>query len=84
VKRIVETKEGGFEAMLGEKIQVWCMIYIYAGTLVGINDDHIELRDARVVYETGPLQDTNWKDAQPTKGTLRIMKQAIESWSEGR
>jgi hypothetical protein len=84
VKRIVEVNEGGFDAMLGEKIQVWCGVYIYAGTLAGVNDDHIELKDAYVVYETGELGASQWKDAQPIKGILRVMKHAIESWSSGR
>lgn len=84
MKRIVETSDGGFDAMLGEKIQVWCGVYIYAGVLVGVNDDHIELDDASVVYETGELRAKTWQDAQPVNGRWRVMKAAIESWGIGR
>jgi hypothetical protein len=84
MKRIVETSDGGFDVMLGEKIQVWCGVYIYAGVLAGVNDDHIELTSASVVYETGELGASTWRDAQAVRGTLRVMKQAIESWSDGR
>jgi hypothetical protein len=84
MKRIVETSDGGFEALLGESIQVWCMVYIYSGTLAGVNDDHIELSDASVVYETGELGASSWKDAQGVDGTLRVMKSAIESWGPGK
>lgn len=84
MKRIVETDEKGFEAALGQEIQVWGMVYIYAGKLVGVNSDHIELENPRVVYETGPLTGKTYQDAQPTLGPLRIMKAAIESWGPGR
>jgi len=85
MKRIVEvTGESGFESMLGAQIQVWCGVYIYAGTLTGVNDDHIELSDASVVYETGPLSSSEYQDAQPYPGVLRVMLHAIESWGDGR
>ena len=84
MRRIVDTTDGGFDAMPGGSIQVWCMVYIYAGILSGVNDDHIELSEPKVVYETGELIAPEWTDAQPTKGPLRIMKSAIESWGPGR
>ena len=85
MKRIVETADGGFEALLGEKIQVWCGVYIYAGTLSGVNEDHIELTDAKIVYETGELSAKKWANAQDlVVSPWRVMKQAIESWGPGR
>lgn len=84
MKRIVETNDGGFEAMLGERIELWCGVYIYVGKLVGVNDNHLELEDAGVVYETGPLSDPQYKDMQPRPGKLRVMLQAIESWGDAR
>jgi len=81
MKRIVEdTNPSGFDAVLGEKVMVICNIYIYTGKLVGVNDDHLELDDAKIVYETGKLDEGNWKDAQPLISPHRVMKQAIESW----
>jgi hypothetical protein len=84
MKRLVETVDGGFEAMLGEQIQVWCGVYIYAGVVVGVNEDHIELDKALLVYETGELTAKTWKDAQPLGDHWRVMKAAIESWGPGR
>ena len=81
MKRIVETQDGGFDAALGEVIVVLCGIYIYSGKLIGVNDDHIELEDAVLVYETGKWTEKGWSDAQPLPGKLwRVMRQAIESW----
>jgi hypothetical protein len=82
MKRVVETTEdSGFEAMLGENIMVWCGVYIYSGKLTGVNEDHIELADAGVVYETGNLTDKGFQDRQPLPGEVwRVMKAGIESW----
>ena len=84
MKRIVETSDGGFDAMLGEKVALFCGVYIYAGELAGVNADHLELWDARLVYETGDLSTGPWKDAQSLPGTWRVMRQSIESWGPAK
>lgn len=84
MKRIVESNEGGFDSMLGEKVCLFCGVYIYAGTLVGVNEDHVELRDAKVVYETGSLADGEWKDAQSLPSPWRVMMDGIESWGPSK
>lgn len=80
MKRLIETTEGGFESMIGENVVLICGIYIYAGTLVGVSDDHLELDKAEVVYETGPWTAGEWKDAQALPSKWRVMRAAIESW----
>ena len=85
MKRIVESDEvSGFDAMLGEKIVVICGIYIYTGVLSGVNSDHIELSDAKIVYETGELTAGAWKDAQSLLSPYRVMLQGIESWGPAK
>ncbi len=84
MKRIVETEDGGFEAMLGEKITVFCGIYIYTGKLAGVNKDHLELEDPKLVYETGALDSGSWKDAQPLPSPWRVLYQSIESWGKAK
>ena len=85
MKRIVETDQDvGFEAMLGEGITLFCGVYIYTGKLAGVNDDHVELQDAKLVYETGALADGEWKDAQSLPGVWRVMKAGIESWGKAK
>ena len=65
MKKIVEEVSGeGLENLLGERISVWCLNYIYAGKLIGVNEKDILLEDAAVVYETGELTAQEWKDAQ--------------------
>ncbi len=85
MKRVVETEEmSGFEAVLGEKIVLFCSIYIYTGLLVGVNDDHLELDNAKLVYETGELTSGDWENAQKLLSPHRIMRQSIESWGAAK
>ena len=85
VKRIIETKnDGGFDAMLGEKIVLMCGVYIYTGMLVGVNEDHLELKDPLLVYETGAWNEEVWGDAQPLLSPWRVMIQSIESWGAAK
>ena len=85
MRKIVETVEGeGLSKFLGERIEVWCMNYIYTGKLTGINDTCILLTDASVVYETGKFDAKGYADAQPTGRDVYIMIAAIESFTAGK
>lgn len=84
MKRIVEISGAGLEGMLGEKVCLFCSVYIYTGTLIGVNDDHAELEDAKLVYETGPLLTGEWADAQPLPGTWRVQISHVESWGRAK
>lgn len=84
MKRVVQTVEvegEGLEALLDENVQLWCLNYIYAGKLVGVNKDDIVLENAHVVYETGELSAKTFKNSQRL-GTneWRIRVSAIESY----
>ena len=83
--RMVETEEGsGFEKLLGKPIIILSGVYHYAGTLVGINQDHLELEDPKLVYETGDWSARTWKDAQSLPSPWRVMLQGIEAWGPGK
>jgi len=84
MKRIIETNDGGFDGMIGEKVCLFCGVYIYAGKLVGVNDNHLELDDAKLVYETGELATGDWTDAQLLPSRWRVMIQGIESWGAAK
>jgi len=81
---VVETDEQGLADMLNEKVCLFCGIYIYTGTLAGVNDNHVELANPKLVYETGSLTDGDWSDAQELPGLWRVMLQAIESWGPAK
>jgi hypothetical protein len=83
MKMLVEERTGeGLESLLGKNIMVWCMNYIYAGKLVGVNDNDIKLTEAKVVYETGQLCAKTWKDAQKLPSDLFVRTSAIECYCE--
>lgn len=85
MERIVVTEnDSGFECALGTKVAIWCGVYIYTGVLSGVNEDHIELSDPMIVYETGDLLTGPWADAQKLPSPWRVMKQGIESWGAAK
>lgn len=87
MKKIIESDEAeGLIAFLGEPITVYCLNYIYTGTLVGVNDTCIKLdgKDAAIVYETGELTDKKFKDAQKCGRDRYVMIATIESFEAGK
>jgi len=83
--QVVETDEvAGFEAMLGESVLLMCGVYFYAGKLTGVNGDHLELEEAKLVYETGAWDSPAWADAQSLPSPWRVMKQSVESWGKAK
>lgn len=87
MKHIVEEKDQeGLLAFLGKKIEVWCLNYIYAGTLIGVNDTCIKLdaKDAVIVYETGEFSAKEYKDAQKYGRDLYIQTGHIEHFGAAK
>lgn len=84
MKRLIDTDDGGFAPQVGETITCFCGIYIYTGVLSGVNDDHLELSDPKLVYDTGELNTGDWADAQDLPDPWRVMIQSIESWGAAK
>ena len=85
MKKFVEIREDeneGFMALMGKTITVFCMNYIYTGKLIGVNDTCILLEGAKIVYETGPLNTKDWKDAQALPNLWYISTNSVESFGE--
>jgi len=81
MKKIVEDVSGeGLEKLLGERVTLFCAVYIYTGKLIGVNSDCVLLSEPAIVYETGPLCDKLWKDAQPLPHEWYVQKGMIESF----
>lgn len=77
---VVEVGDEGFEKLLGERITLFALNYIYTGMLIGVNADCVLLQDPSIVYETGPFNTKDWKDAQKLPNELYVMKSAVESF----
>lgn len=84
MKKLVKVEEvagEGFLALMGQTITVFCMNYIYAGILVGVNEEFIKLENAHIVYETGAFSEKKFKDAQKVSNELYLIKSSIESFA---
>ncbi len=79
---VVEVDGEGLASLLGEYVTVWCLNYIYSGKLAGVNRDDILLEEAVVVYETGTLKGSAFKDAQALPTPQYIRTAAIESYGK--
>lgn len=77
----VEEVEGeGLVGLMGEQVMFFCLNYIYAGKLVGVNNTCIKVENPVVVYETGEFSSTKFKDAQALPHELYIQTDSIESF----
>lgn len=82
VKKIINVQEvdgEGLVGLLGERVELFCMNYIYTGTLTGVNTHDVLLEDAAIVYETGPFDASKYTDAQKV-GNLYVRSNSIESY----
>ena len=81
LQEIKEETNEGFLSLIGQNVTLFCMNYIYAGKLVGVNDDQVKLSDAMIVYETGAFTESKWKDAQKLPNALYVRYSAVESYT---
>jgi len=80
IVQVVEVDGEGLQGLLGKTVTLFCANYIYTGELVGVNDACVKLAKAKIVYETGPLDSNDWKDAQALPGMWYVQAGAIESF----
>ena len=79
--QVSEVEGEGLIGLLGERVTLFCMNYIYTGKLVGVNDTFVKLEAAAIVYETGELNTKTWKDAQPLPNAAYVQRAAIEMFT---
>ena len=82
VMQVVEVENEGYMALIGKRVTLFCMNYIYTGDLVGVNDTCILLENPSIVYETGAFSTKDWKDAQALPNSIYINTAAVEAFGE--
>jgi hypothetical protein len=82
IVNVTEVDGEGLNALMGERVTLFCLNYIYTGTLKGINNTCIKLADAAIVYDTGPLTTKDWQDAQKLPNEWYVQLSAIESFGK--
>lgn len=84
MKKLVKVEEvagEGLVGLMGEKVTLFCLNYIYHGTLTGVNDTFVQLEDPSIVYSTGAFTDKNFADIQRLpKKHWYVQISAIESF----
>ena len=84
-KIIEETESEGLEKLLGEKVLLMCNCYFYTGTLVGVNESVVKLKDPAIVYETGAWGNKTYQDMQPFHtDTWYVSIASIESFGRSK
>lgn len=79
-KLIEEVENEGLIGLMGQRVTLFCLNYIYTGKLTGVNGEFVKLENAAIVYETGELMSTNWKDAQELPHPVYVMTRCVESF----
>lgn len=81
MKKLVELVDGeGLEKLMGERVTLFCINYIYSGKLMGVNEKCVLLTEASIVYETGALNTKDWSDAQKLPNDWYVAMNCIESF----
>lgn len=80
IVNVVEVDGEGLVGLMGQRVTLFCLNYIYTGLLSGVNDTCVKLDDAAIVYETGAFSDSKWKDAQSLPHSCYVMTRCIESF----
>ena len=81
MKKIVEEVSGeGLQKLLGERVTLFCLNYIYTGRLISVSETCVLLTEAAIVYETGELNSKKWKDAQALPHDWYVQLSAVESF----
>ena len=78
---VTEVEGEGLVGLLGQRVTLFCLNYIYTGKLEGVNDTCCKLVDAAVVYETGAFEEPTWKDAQKLPKPAYVQLSAIEMFT---
>lgn len=81
MKKLVEMVDGeGLEKLMGERVTLFCLNYIYTGKLMGVNEKCVLLTEASIVYATGAFNTKDWSDAQELPNDWYVAMNCIESF----
>jgi hypothetical protein len=78
---VTEVEGEGLFKLMGERVTLFCVNYIYTGKLSGVNETCVLLEEASIVYETGAFDNKAWKDAQRLPNDLYVQLGAIEAFA---
>lgn len=80
--KVEEVEQEGLIGLMGKRVTLYCLNYIYTGDLVGVNDSYVKLENCGIVYETGSHDSDKWADYQKLPNDWYVKNSAIESFGE--
>ena len=78
--RVVDVPNEGLISLLNQVVTLLCVNYFYTGTLSGVNDTCVLLKNPSIVYETGNWTAPAWSNAQKLPHDIYVMRNAIEAF----
>jgi len=82
-KLLIEDEQEGLLTLMGKRITLFCVNYIYTGELVGVSDTCVKLSEAAIVFETGEFDSKEWTDAQALPhDCFYVQLSAVEAFGE--
>ena len=82
LQTVTEVEGEGMLSLIGRRVTIFSLNYIYTGDLVGVNDTCVKLDNPAIVYETGDFNTKDWKDAQSLPNSLYVQFACIEAFGE--
>lgn len=79
-KMTTKATGAGLKNLLGKRVTLFCLNYIYTGKLMSVNRSCVLLHEAAIVYETGELTSETWKDVQRLPRPWYVQIGCIESF----
>jgi len=83
MKKLVKVEEvdgEGLIGLMGERVTLFCLNYIYTGKLIGVNTSFVLLEEAYVVYDTGKFDTKSWATAERIGPNWYVQMSSIESF----
>ena len=82
---VTEVEGEGLESLLGQNVLLFGLNYIYTGKLVGVTKEFVKLEGAKIVYETGPFSEKQYKFSEALPASVwYVQTTAIESFGLGK
>lgn len=82
--KVHEIDGEGLASFLNKPILLMGFNYFYTGILTGINDSCVKLAHPKIVYETGEMTASTYKEAKPLPSPWYVQMNAFESFGPGK
>lgn len=80
-RKVNENKRQDLLNLIGQRVALLCVNYLYYGVLTEVYEDNVSLQGAKIVFETGNISDPKFKDeSEMYSSKWNVMLSAVESF----